>query len=190
MKVRFFFCYKAAFLDWLPDLPPRYVSKDIDNMLRQKVKQKPNTCFWCGGPLSGKKRKWCKKSCIDEYLCVRGDSSRINSLVLQRDKGVCSCCGIDTLNLNKRLKELSRKEPDPDNVEAYFREIKKISLYIGIKTSTIQDIVKGTRRKRFYDIDHIKDVQKGGGCCFIDNLQTLCLVCHMKKHSMRNRASL
>lgn len=33
---------------------------------------------------------------------------------------------------------------------------------------------------QFWHADHIKPVWEGGGECDIDNLRTLCVLCHMK----------
>lgn len=40
----------------------------------------------------------------------------------------------------------------------------------------------------FWQVDHIKPVYSGGGQCLLDNLQTLCTVCHrMVQHSAASR---
>jgi 5-methylcytosine-specific restriction endonuclease McrA len=38
-----------------------------------------------------------------------------------------------------------------------------------------------THRITFWDADHIKEVCRGGGLCGLENLQTLCVLCHRKK---------
>ena len=40
---------------------------------------------------------------------------------------------------------------------------------------------------RLYQIDHILAVELGGGSCLMDNLQTLCTVCHSAKTTADNR---
>jgi len=37
------------------------------------------------------------------------------------------------------------------------------------------------RRSSYWDMDHIKPVEQGGGLCGLDNLQTLCQPCHKAK---------
>ena len=38
-----------------------------------------------------------------------------------------------------------------------------------------------TTRRSLWDADHIRPVAEGGGQCDLDNLRTLCLLCHREK---------
>ncbi len=75
----------------------------------------------------------------------------------QRDKGVCSCCGVDTWLELRRLRRS--------------RGVRRTELmqYWGLRTRM---------RKSLWDADHILPVVEGGGACDLDNIRTLCLRCH------------
>lgn len=50
--------------------------------------------------------------------------------------------------------------------------------------------LKRINRKSLWDADHIIPVAEGGGECDLDNLQTLCVMCHRKKTvDLRQRLS-
>jgi hypothetical protein len=40
-----------------------------------------------------------------------------------------------------------------------------------------------TTRRSLWDADHIRPVAEGGGQCDLDNLRTLCLLCHREATS-------
>jgi len=40
--------------------------------------------------------------------------------------------------------------------------------------------LKSMNRKSLWDADHILPVVEGGGGCDLDNIRTLCLICHRK----------
>jgi 5-methylcytosine-specific restriction endonuclease McrA len=88
---------------------------------------------------------------------LRTDPGYLREQVLLRDRGICTLCGVDThaayLDLKRsrgvhRLKLLERWG------------LKRIS------------------RKTLWDADHILPVAEGGGECDLQNIRTLCLICH------------
>lgn len=42
----------------------------------------------------------------------------------------------------------------------------------------LNEMIRNPGEGQFWQVDHIKPVFSGGGQCFLDNLQTLCTVCH------------
>ena len=79
---------------------------------------------------------------------IRTDPGFAKQKVFERDNGICALCWVDTLKPQTREK---------------FRLNKYIS--------------RGARLSP-WDMDHILPVSKGGGCCSLDNLRTLCKPCH------------
>jgi HNH endonuclease. len=78
-------------------------------------------------------------------------------MVLKRDHGVCSECGVDTIAAYRKLK-FSRGSSRTSQLEHW-----------GLRKRS---------RKSLWDADHIKPVAEGGGECDLDNVRTLCLRCH------------
>jgi 5-methylcytosine-specific restriction endonuclease McrA len=89
---------------------------------------------------------------------LRSDPGYLRDQVYLRDKGVCVECGVDTV---KAYRELKRSR-GAERVEA-------LEMW-GVRSVTA--------RRSLWDADHIRPVAEGGGECDLDNLRTLCLMCH------------
>ena len=127
------------------------------------------TCGVCGGPLTGRQRRWCSQACSDHVLIVTSPSFARHRVSL-RDKGVCAKCGCDTQKLKRILKlaGIDRYHPWKENVKRVLmdREIRALKKEIGFTTLHL------------WEMDHILPVVEGGGLCGLENLQTLCIPCH------------
>jgi 5-methylcytosine-specific restriction endonuclease McrA len=76
---------------------------------------------------------------------------------LERDRGICARCGIDTIAAARQLR--------------YSRGLRRTALLAGWG-------LERRTRKSLWDADHILPVAEGGGECDLDNIRTLCLRCH------------
>ena len=124
-------------------------------------------CKWCRREVSGHRRTWCSDECVHEYI-IRSGSPRF--LVEQRDKGICSECGLDCLKLER--------------VAYYLRQRAK-SRWSFSHRKKKQPKWSGTFRVKYpwadrhtWEADHKLPVVEGGGGCGMDNLRTLCIPCH------------
>ena len=88
---------------------------------------------------------------------LRTDPGYLRDQVFARDRGVCAICRVDTSAAYIELRR-SRGTHRLRLLERW--GLKKLS------------------RKTLWDADHILPVVKGGGECDLDNIRTLCLVCH------------
>lgn len=52
-------------------------------------------CRWCGGECPGRKRCWCSKECLYEYM-IRSSARYARRQVEKRDKRICAICEVDT----------------------------------------------------------------------------------------------
>jgi len=91
---------------------------------------------------------------------IRTNPGYLRDQVLQRDRGVCAICRIDTR-------------------AAYF-ELKR-SRGTHRERLLARWGLKRMNRRSLWDADHIVPVAEGGGECDLDNLRTLCLVCHRQQ---------
>src|SRR5216683_1186624 len=115
-------------------------------------------CRWCDLEIIAKRRRtFCSDYCVHQWR-LRTDPAYLRDQVFARDRGICDLCSIDTVaayNALKRSRGAAR--------------IAGLGLY-GMKTIS--------RRRSLWDADHILPVAEGGGQCDLDNLRTLCLLCH------------
>lgn len=91
---------------------------------------------------------------------LRTDPGYLREQVLARDRGVCAICKIDA---SAAYAELKRSRG--------VHRIRLLSKW-GLKRIT---------RKTLWDADHIVPVVEGGGECDLENLRTLCLICHRQQ---------
>jgi len=91
---------------------------------------------------------------------LRTDPNYLREQVLARDCGICAVCRIDT---NAAYVELRRSRGG---------HRQRLLVKWGLKRLT---------RKTLWDADHILPVVEGGGECDLDNLRTLCILCHREQ---------
>ena len=131
------------------------------------------TCTWCGGPLPPRRRRWCSDECGGE-MAIRSSSSTAAYRVWERDQGVCAGCGIDTKVVWALWEQCRSKRyyhnlgRGPHGVRQWMPEGWMDQWGPWVNLNTYQ----------MWEADHIIPVSEGGGCCGLDNYQTLCLKCH------------
>ena len=113
-------------------------------------------CRWCNLEVPPRRRTFCSEWCVHEWR-LRTDPGYLREQVFERDRGVCSACGIDTVAEWLRLSRL-RGERRRASILAW-----------GIGRAP---------RRSLWDADHIVPVSEGGGECDLSNIRTLCLKCH------------
>lgn len=113
-------------------------------------------CRWCSLEVPPRRRTFCSAFCVHEWR-LRTDPGYLRACVLQRDRGVCARCTVDTL--------------------AAYRLLKRSRAARRAELLAIWDL-KRLGRKSLWDADHILPVAEGGGECDLLNLRTLCLHCH------------
>ena len=116
-------------------------------------------CRWCHGPVPKGRISWCGRECVDD-ACIRTGRD-VESLVRARDRGVCAICGLDTLALERAIREPLKNVRDRGLVSSHLR--------------------LPTGRNRWWEADHIVGVLEGGGCCGLAGYRTLCHWCHLDR---------
>lgn len=115
-------------------------------------------CRWCGIEVPKGRRTFCGDKCVHEWR-LRTDPGFLREQVLNRDRGICAICGLDTTEFYSRFMTLPRSRR------------KRLAPKLGILPG----------RKSFWDADHILPVAEGGGECSLSNIRTLCLWCHQEE---------
>jgi 5-methylcytosine-specific restriction protein A len=116
-------------------------------------------CRWCGLEVPTRRFTFCSDWCVHEWR-LRSDPGYLREQVLQRDRGICAICRTDT---RAAYGELRRSRGT--------HRLRLLARW-GLKRLT---------RKTLWDADHILPVVEGGGECDLQNLRTLCLLCHRKQ---------
>lgn len=161
--------------------------------LRRVLSRKPRHCTWCGLKVSGRRQTWCSTACTVEFRS-RADAGYIRSLVLDRDRGVCAVCGLDTQRITNLLFGLRvpvsrrdfvviRRKAAPkirrETAEDYFARLRDIK-FAGEEYWRHLSVLGVVREKsqHLWEADHIIPVCLGGGLSTPENYRTLCLRCH------------
>jgi len=125
-------------------------------------------CRWCNLEVPSGRRTFCSEFCVNEWR-LRTDPGYLRQQVLLRDRGVCAICGIDSL--------------------AAWRDLRRSRGTHRLKLLEKWGLTRFAR-KSLWDADHIVPVSEGGGECDLDNMRTLCLICHRAQTSeLRRRRS-
>lgn len=150
----------------ISDALSKYKYKRFINS-RMLPKPPKGFCKWCGKKASF---VWCSEQCRQEAYIRFG---YVDRYIFNRDKGICAKCGIDTHWLKTEMQKI---------MNIWRWRIPKICSFI--------DLVQGFGPwgtdfyRRLWEADHIIPVIEGGGCCGLENYQTLCLVCHKKETAL------
>ena len=115
-----------------------------------------NLCRWCNLEVPKGRLTFCSDWCVEEWR-LRSNPGYLREEVLERDKGICNACGVDTLAEWRRIRRL--------------RGSAQLKALIGWG-------IKPRSRQSLWDADHVVPVVEGGGECDLSNIRTLCLKCH------------
>ncbi len=145
------------------EINPRYMGKLVDAKLLPKDENGNTCCRWCNKPVKPPRRTMCSPECVHE-LSLRINGRYLRNCVYERDKGVCAICKIDTKITAKQARELTGQ--DLDEFLKKYGISKKRKLWVKKHGGGL------------WDADHIIPVKDGGGLCGLDNIRTLCIMCH------------
>ncbi|HYP14226.1 MAG TPA: HNH endonuclease signature motif containing protein [Bryobacteraceae bacterium] len=113
-------------------------------------------CRWCSLEVPAGRRTFCSDWCVEEWK-LRSNPGYLREKTFDRDRGVCAACRIDTVAAWVELK----RSRGPKRIKLLARW--------GLKA---------VNRRSLWDADHIVPVVEGGGECDLNNIRTLCLLCH------------
>ena len=115
-------------------------------------------CRWCNLEVPPGRFTFCSEWCVHEWR-LRSDPGYLREQVFARDRGICSLCGIDCEAEIRRLRRTSGSR----RIEAWAKW--------GLTPK---------QSRSLWDADHKLPVAEGGGECDLDNMRTLCLICHRR----------
>lgn len=115
----------------------------------------------CGREVHAPRLWYATKQCKDRFK-LRSDPKYLRQRVWQRDKGICSQCGRDTVAQWEALAAMK------------FEDRLKAAVQFQIPKHRL-------RTGELWDAHHVIPVCKGGGEADLSNLITLCLSCHREE---------
>lgn len=145
-------------------------------------------CRWCGAPCAGRRSSFCSghpanyrrghaillgEGCVHEWM-LRSTPGYLRQEVKRRDRGVCAACGIDTGLVVSATRGMPPGKWWSGREEALPLTREGVLGALGFKGEELSGY--GT-----WHADHVVPVERGGGLCGLDGMQTLCAPCHRRK---------
>lgn len=128
-------------------------------------------CRFCQKEVPVGRITFCSNKCVHEWKLQTNPTYAAREL-FKRDEGICNICGANTQLIRAKATVEYLSEPN--------RYTKRDWWWVAAKWP--RDVYR-----RWWEMDHTIPVEDGGGCCGLDNLQTLCVPCHKKKTAEQQR---
>ncbi|XP_072274192.1 DNA annealing helicase and endonuclease ZRANB3 isoform X3 [Pyxicephalus adspersus] len=115
--------------------------------------------------------RFCSQKCHDDFL-IRSSQSYMRAKVFETEHGVCQqcCLNVHELYLSVRDAPMSQRKTLLQN-----------TWMAQLPLDQLNELIRNPTEGQFWQVDHIRPVYGGGGQCSLDNLQTLCTVCHKER---------
>lgn len=149
-------------------------------------------CRGCNSDVPKARATWCSNECFDKF-----EPSRVRLACKNRDNGVCCICGVDTKRMRARF-DAARFEFGPNRNHYYGsggfdKQAFERAVTIFERRRTQRNKAGENRRRRmlaegwpvhscrnWWEMDHIIPYSEGG-LTVLENVRTLCVVCHKKR---------
>lgn len=153
-------------------------------------------CVICGAELRRmdglprrKDSRYCSDRCCDEAWVRAGITARIRQLLLGRDQGRCSRCGLDCLKVQRSLELLGRYygpfvrelfyDLPADRAYAW-RIVNDIGRRLSVAFRLRVVSLGWDAGQHTWEAHHVVPVSEGGGGCGLEGYATLCRRCHKR----------
>ncbi|XP_030602785.1 DNA annealing helicase and endonuclease ZRANB3 isoform X2 [Archocentrus centrarchus] len=129
-------------------------------------------CLSCHQPCSTTGGAWdtrfCSHRCQEEFQ-LRSSQTYMRSQVLEAEHGICQHCGLHAHDLFIKVRDAPPSQR---------KEMLENTWLTQLSLKQLNEMIRAPVEGDFWQVDHIRPVYGGGGQCSLDNLQTLCTVCH------------
>lgn len=115
--------------------------------------------------------RFCSLKCQEEFW-IRSNNSYVRAKVFETEHGVCQLCNVNAQELFLCLR---------DAPKSHRKNLLDAAWTSKLPLEQLNEMIRNPKEGHFWQVDHIKPVYKGGGQCTLDNLQTLCTVCHKER---------
>ncbi|XP_068102030.1 DNA annealing helicase and endonuclease ZRANB3 [Hyperolius riggenbachi] len=128
-------------------------------------------CLRIQGQVPAWDTRFCSRKCQDDFL-IRSNQSYMRAQVFETEHGVCQQCCINAQELYLSVR---------DAPTAQRKTLLEATWMAQLPLDQLNDLIRNPTEGKFWQVDHIRPVYGGGGQCSLDNLQTLCTVCHKER---------
>uniref|UniRef100_A0A2K6AWE0 Zinc finger RANBP2-type containing 3 n=1 Tax=Macaca nemestrina TaxID=9545 RepID=A0A2K6AWE0_MACNE len=115
--------------------------------------------------------RFCSLKCQEEFW-IRSNNSYLRAKVFETERGVCQLCNVNAQELFLRLRDAPKSQR---------KKLLDATWTSKLPLEQLNEMIRNPGEGHFWQVDHIKPVYRGGGQCSLDNLQTLCTVCHKER---------
>lgn len=115
--------------------------------------------------------RFCSLKCQEEFW-IRSNNSYLRAKVFEIEHGVCQLCNLNAQELFLRLRDAPKSQR---------KSLLDVTWTSKLPLEQLNEMIRTPGEGHFWQVDHIKPVFSGGGQCSLDNLQTLCTVCHRER---------
>ncbi|XP_076199213.1 DNA annealing helicase and endonuclease ZRANB3 isoform X3 [Aptenodytes patagonicus] len=115
--------------------------------------------------------RFCSHACQEDFS-IRSSQSYLRTKVFEIEHGVCQFCNQNAQELYLSIRDAPKSQR---------KKLLQSSWMSHLPLGQLNEIVTNPTEGQFWQADHIKPVYSGGGQCSLENLQTLCTVCHRER---------
>ncbi|NXA13549.1 ZRAB3 endonuclease, partial [Sapayoa aenigma] len=132
-------------------------------------------CLSCQQPTAALPCAWdtrfCSHACQEDFS-IRSSQSFLRAKVFEVERGVCQSCHQNAQELYLSVRDAPRSQR---------KQLLESSWMSHLPLGQLNEMLRSPTEGQFWQVDHIQPVYSGGGQCSLENLQTLCTVCHRER---------
>uniref|UniRef100_A0A8C3K6U1 Zinc finger RANBP2-type containing 3 n=1 Tax=Calidris pygmaea TaxID=425635 RepID=A0A8C3K6U1_9CHAR len=115
--------------------------------------------------------RFCSHACQEDFS-IRSSQSYLRTKVFEIERGVCQFCKQNAQELYLSIRDAPKGQR---------KELLESSWMSHLPLGQLNEMIRSPAEGQFWQVDHIKPVYSGGGQCSLENLQTLCTLCHRER---------
>ncbi|NXX91072.1 ZRAB3 endonuclease, partial [Centropus bengalensis] len=115
--------------------------------------------------------RFCSQACQEDFS-IRSSQSYLRTKVFEIEHGVCQFCHHNAQELYLSVRDAAKSQR---------KKLLESSWMARLPLGQLNEMITNPTEGQFWQADHIQPVYSGGGQCSLENLQTLCTVCHRER---------
>ena len=150
-------------------------------------------CRWCKRPVAPPKRNWCGDPACVRAWKIRTDPATFRAAVFERDRGVCSACGLDATAYDVAAIQRAMAASVDAQIAARSANRRVAARAAGVEVRPVSEWLKRLAaalrwrrehrvkvRDSAWEAHHTRAIVDGGDWFDLDRVATVCAPCHRK----------